>query len=210
MSIGGDIETSNVVSGLAVTRFAVTGADAVGAPLTIPVEIFTILIGDDPTTAADFKSLATATSGKTFSVADASEVVAALIAAIKVPPVVTVGKTESGGNGNDSLTGTPGDDALSGGNGKDTLTGGLGNDLLLGGNGNDIFGLVAGNGTDLIADFKKGNDTLGLIGALSFGSNVSTQLLNGETLIWSNGETLARLTGEFTLTQADFMSLGAV
>jgi len=327
MSIVGDIETSSVASGLAVTRFAVSTVDADDAPVTFPVEIFTILIGNDPTTAADFKSLATATGGKAFNAADASEVVAALIAAIQAPtdgssneaPIaqndtattqqetavnvavltndsdsdsdtlaidsftqgsngtvtlndngtsgdttddflvytpdrqsnltvgfidsfeytvsdgndamatatvtVAVGKIENGGNGNDSLTGTPGDDVLSGGNGKDVLTGmdgndvllggngkdiligGLGNDSLTGGNGDDIFGLTIGDGTDLIADFKKGNDTLGLIGDLTFGSNVSTQILNGETLIWSNGEALARLTGTFTLTGADFMSL---
>ncbi len=138
---------------------------------------------------------------------------------------MAVGKIEDGGNGNDSLTGTPGDDLISGGNGKDVLTGmdgndtllggnakdiligGLGNDILTGGNGNDIFGLSAGDGSDLITDFKKGQDTLGLIGNLAFGSNVSTQILNGETLIWSNGEELARLTGTFALTGADFMSL---
>ncbi len=85
MSIVGDIETSTVASGLAVTRFAVTTVDADDAPVTFPVEIFTVLIGNDPTTDVDFKSLADATGGKAFYATDASEVVKALIAAIQTP-----------------------------------------------------------------------------------------------------------------------------
>lgn len=260
MSIASDIETSSVASGLAVTRFAVTAMDADGAPVTIPVEIFTVLIGNDPTTTADFESLAAATGGKTFNAANASEVVDALIAAIKTPidqtpinktpiaqddtattqqntavnvPVlindsdpdgdalaiksftqgsngmvtlndnstsgdttddflvytpatqldptigfidsfkytlsdgngatstatvtVAVGKIENGGNGNDTLTGTPGNDRLLGGNGKDTLTALAGDDYLDGGNGNDV--LDGGNGKDTLLGMN-GNDTL--------------------------------------------------
>ena len=317
-SIKGDIETSSLTSGLTVTRFAMTAVASDGSPITIPVEIFTVLIGNDPTTTADFTSLASATGGKTFNSADASGVVDALIAAIVTPPIptnkvpiaqndaattqqnkavsinvlsndsdpdgdklaikdfdfvqaskgtvtqsgdsliytpnlqsdptvgfidsfdytlfdgkggistatvsVAVGKTQDGGNGKDILVGTPGDDVLFGGNGNDVLTGGLGNDVLTGGNGDDtLFGglgndtltggngsdlskLALGDGTDLITDFKKGSDTLGLIGMLKFGVNVSTQVLNGETLVLSNGETLARLTGGFVLTGADFTS----
>jgi Ca2+-binding RTX toxin-like protein len=82
MSIVGDIETSSVGSKLAVTRFAVTAVDADGAPVTIPVEIFTILIGNDPTTSTDFQSLASATGGKAFNAANASEIVSALLEAI--------------------------------------------------------------------------------------------------------------------------------
>lgn len=85
MSIASDIETSNVTSGLAVTRFALEATDANSAPVTIAVEIFTVLIGNDPTTSADFESLAAATGGKTFNAANASEVVNALIAAIQTP-----------------------------------------------------------------------------------------------------------------------------
>lgn len=260
MSIASDIETSSVASGLAVTRFAVTTMDADGAPVTIPVEIFTVLIGNDPTATADFESLAAATGGKTFNAANASEVVDALIAAIKAPidktpinktpiaqddtattqqntavnvPVlindsdsdgdalaiksftqgsngmvtlndngtsgdttddflvytpatqsdpsigfidsfkytlwdgnsatstatvtVAVGKIENGGNGNDTLTGTPGNDRLLGGNGKDTLTALAGDDYLDGGNGNDV--LDGGTGNDTLLGMN-GNDTL--------------------------------------------------
>jgi Ca2+-binding RTX toxin-like protein len=85
LSIAGDIETSRLASGLAVTRFTLTAADADSNPIAIPVEIFTILIGNDPKTRADFESLAAATGGKAFSAADASEVVNTLIVAIKAP-----------------------------------------------------------------------------------------------------------------------------
>ena len=88
-SIEGDIETSSLTSGLTVTRFAMTAVGSDGSPITIPVEIFTVLIGNDPTTTADFTSLASATGGKTFNSADASGVVDALIAAIVTPPIPT-------------------------------------------------------------------------------------------------------------------------
>ncbi|BCL39793.1 Ig-like domain-containing protein [Nostoc sp. MS1] len=245
MSITGDIETSSVANGLAVTRFAVTAMDTDGAPVTIPVEIFTVLIGNDPTTTADFESLAAATGGKTFNAANASEVVDVLIAAIKTPinetpiaqddtattqqdtavnvPVlindsdsdgdalaiksftqgsngivtlndngtsadttddflvytpatqsdpsigfidsftytlsdrtgatstaevsVAVGKIENGGNGNDTLIGTPGNDQLLGGNGNDILEGGLGDDSLDAGLDDDTLTDLEGNNT---------------------------------------------------------------
>ena len=62
--------------------------DADGSTTKVPVEIFTILIGNDSTTRADFESLATATGGQAFAAADASEVVDALIKAIETPTVV--------------------------------------------------------------------------------------------------------------------------
>ncbi|WP_017325019.1 VWA domain-containing protein [Synechococcus sp. PCC 7336] len=46
MSIAGDIKTSSLASDLAVTSFAVTATDSDGLPVTIPVEIFTVLIGN--------------------------------------------------------------------------------------------------------------------------------------------------------------------
>ncbi|MDY7003632.1 MAG: VWA domain-containing protein [Cyanobacteriota bacterium] len=82
LSISGDIETTNIADNLAVTRFALQ----TDAPTTTPVEIFTILIGDDPETAADFQSLATATGGQSFNALDASEIVDVIISAIQAPP----------------------------------------------------------------------------------------------------------------------------
>jgi ABC-type Fe3+-hydroxamate transport system substrate-binding protein len=86
LSITSEIETSSVTSDLAVTRFDLTTTDAGGSSVTVPVEIYTVLIGSNQTTRVDFESLATATGGKAFTAANASEVVDALIEAIKVPP----------------------------------------------------------------------------------------------------------------------------
>ena len=88
LSIAGDIRTSRVSDGLAMTTFAIETLDAEGSTTEVPVEIFTVLIGYDSTTRADFESLATSTGGKAFTAANASEVVDALIEAIKTPTVV--------------------------------------------------------------------------------------------------------------------------
>ena len=88
LSIEGDIETSKLSDGLAMTTFALETSDAEGSTTKVPVEIFTILIGNDSTTRADFESLATATGGQAFAAANASEVVDALIKAIETPTVV--------------------------------------------------------------------------------------------------------------------------
>lgn len=82
LSIAGDIETSTVTNGLALTRFALSALDAEDAAVTIPVQIFTIIIGNEPTTVADFTSLATETGGKTFNAADAGEIVSVILDAI--------------------------------------------------------------------------------------------------------------------------------
>jgi VCBS repeat-containing protein len=64
------------------------------------------------------------------------------------------------------MDGGKGDDQLFGGAGNDTLIGGTGNDTLSGGGGADTFVWQAGDsGTDTVADFQLGTDTLDL-GAL--------------------------------------------
>ena len=91
MSIVGDIETSSVTTGLTATRFSVSTVDAEGTEKTFPVQIFTILIGNDPTTAADFNSLATETGGKAFTAADAGEIVPKILEVIdEVTTIVTL------------------------------------------------------------------------------------------------------------------------
>jgi VCBS repeat-containing protein len=68
-----------------------------------------------------------------------------------------------GGVGNDSLYGDAGNDFLLGGLDDDFLFGGLGNDSLVGGSGADTFVWQAGDsGTDVVADFLAGTDTLDL------------------------------------------------
>lgn len=91
MSIVGDIETSSVTTGLTATRFSVSTVDAEGTEETFPVQIFTILIGNDPTTATDFNSLATETGGKAFTAADAGEIVPKILEVIdEVTTIVTL------------------------------------------------------------------------------------------------------------------------
>lgn len=68
------------------------------------------------------------------------------------------GKTITGGDGNDTITGTQFNDAIDGGNGNDTISGGPGDDVIEGGNGNDT--LTGGPGDDLVTDVGDGNDTI--------------------------------------------------
>lgn len=109
-----------------------------------------------------------------------------------------------GGNGDDILYGGAGNDTLTGGNGSDRLYGGSGNDLLTGGNGSDVFVLAAGEGTDVIADFKKGTDVIGLSSGLS-----ADQLSFSGNNILFDSEVLATLTGvdTSTLNASNFISV---
>ncbi len=84
-SIASDIETTNLATGLTVTRFEAETTDADGATVKFPVEIFTVLIGSDSTTREDFASLADATGGQSFNAANALELVDKLIEAINEP-----------------------------------------------------------------------------------------------------------------------------
>jgi Pentapeptide repeats (8 copies)/RTX calcium-binding nonapeptide repeat (4 copies) len=68
------------------------------------------------------------------------------------------GKTITGGDGNDTITGTQFGDSIDGGNGNDTISGGPGDDVIEGGNGNDT--LTGGPGNDLVTDVGDGNDTI--------------------------------------------------
>ncbi|MEO1690741.1 MAG: calcium-binding protein [Cyanobacteria bacterium J06631_6] len=102
-----------------------------------------------------------------------------------------------GGAGNDTLLGLDGADSLFGGNGNDFIDGGLGNDSVRGDDGDDIFVLAAGNGTDFIVDFNRGNNLIGLSEGISFadlsfsGNNI---ILGNETLATLNGFNAANLT----------------
>ena len=74
-----------------------------------------------------------------------------------------------GGGGNDLLSGASGDDRLLGGGGDDTLEGQAGENRLVGGGGADEFRFT--DGTDEVADFVAGTDTL----VFSDGTSLSTQ-----------------------------------
>lgn len=70
----------------------------------------------------------------------------------------TEGAVISAGNGNDRIIGGQDDDVLLGGAGDDVIAGGGGNDVMEGGAGRDRF--IVGDGNDVIADFRQGEDGL--------------------------------------------------
>jgi len=79
---------------------------------------------------------------------------------------IAIGRTQTGGTGNDTINGTPGNDNFSGGNGQDRLNGLAGNDRLNGGKGNDRLNggadddtLLGGAGKDTLLG-GTGLDTL--------------------------------------------------
>jgi len=76
---------------------------------------------------------------------------------VTVTDVLEVGQVISGGNGNDTLTGTPGNDTISGGNGNDVINAGDGNDNVTGGNGSDTIN--GGRGNDILHG-NNGDDTI--------------------------------------------------
>jgi hypothetical protein len=108
-----------------------------------------------------------------------------------------------GGEGNDILLGGEGDDILDGGIGDDSLNGGIGNDslygcegndtlngeegdnFLVGGAGNDWFIIGKPNSSNIIANFTKGEDFIGLSG-LSF---------NQLDFVQENANTLIKVKG---------------
>ena len=121
-----------------------------------------------------------------------------------------------GGDGNDVLFGDADNDKLDGGNGNDILNGGagddflsgdVGDDTLIGGSGNDVFLLNQSFGSDIITDFRQGEDLIGLNSGLSF-DQLSISSSNNETLITvtDTNQLLAKLNGVTPgiLTASDF------
>lgn len=118
-----------------------------------------------------------------------------------------------GGKGDDSIRGGKDEDVLVGGEGNDTLIGDLGIDALAGSAGSDLFGLRIDNattdryGVDVILDFEKASDRIGLIGGLTE-ADIILQSFNEpiQALLTKQGisdnPAQARLTA-FFLTGAD-------
>ncbi len=85
-----------------------------------------------------------------------------------------------GGQGTDLISGGQGSDHLYGYSGKDVLDGGTGQDFLYGGSGNDTFvyhqAADAGMGTmsDVIGDFKSGEDKINLHAFMAGGHFIGT------------------------------------
>lgn len=188
MSIAGDVDTSSVSDGLALTRFRMVAAEANGSSFTYPVEIFTVLIGNDLTTRNDFSSLASATGGKTFTAANASEVVQALIAAIKTPPTDNLNNIITGDELDNILDGGAGNDTISGLGGNDTLIGGTGIDTMIGGTGNDTY-FVDESGDVVTEDSTVATeiDTVKSTITYSLGANVENLTLIGTAAINGTG-----------------------
>ncbi|MDY6940705.1 MAG: SGNH/GDSL hydrolase family protein [Cyanobacteriota bacterium] len=112
-----------------------------------------------------------------------------------------------GGTGDDKLWGEAGDDLLDGGDGDDFLRGWAGDDTLVGGADADTFVVEALPGTDTIADFASGEDTIELKGGLTF-ADLSVASDGTNTTIALAGDILAILEGVDTvLTSADFVTV---
>ncbi|MGB3557991.1 MAG: Ig-like domain-containing protein, partial [Geitlerinemataceae cyanobacterium] len=107
------------------------------------------------------------------------------------------GDVLDGCSGSDTLFGGQGDDTLFGGQGNDYVDGNLGNNLVFGGAGGDRFVLSVGDGTDSIADFVAGEDTLLLTGGLTIERIAIVPLTNatGISLVDAPGTFLAVLLG---------------
>jgi hypothetical protein len=76
-----------------------------------------------------------------------------------------------------TITGTSGKDTLKGTSGADVITGGRGNDTLTGNAGADRFSFRAGDGQDVITDFKLGEDQLVFQG--TYGPWLQHKTING-------------------------------
>jgi len=91
----------------------------------------------------------------------------------------------TGGNFDDTITGSSGANQLAGRGGNDTLAGGAGNDVLDGGSGNDTYVFGRGDGKDTIRD-GSGSDTV------QFGAGISAEQVHmrhsGADLIVSVGD----------------------
>lgn len=113
-----------------------------------------------------------------------------------------------GGVGNDKIYGEDGRDRLLGNNGNDLLWGGKDNDELTGGQGRDTFVLAAGEGSDTVLDFNRGQDKIGLAGTLAFNQLAIAQGTGG-AIIKFGVEVLAQINGinASSLTANQFVSV---
>ncbi|HEY9656905.1 MAG TPA: hypothetical protein V6C65_00470 [Allocoleopsis sp.] len=117
----------------------------------------------------------------------------------------------TGSTGNDILIGGTGNDRIFGNSGDDLLDGGKGSDLAAGGAGADTFVLARGNGSDIIQDFRNGQDFIGLKADLSVGDLQFIQRGNS-TIIQAGQEKLATLQGvrASALDLSDFKSISTL
>ncbi|MGB7891373.1 MAG: calcium-binding protein, partial [Microcoleus sp.] len=130
-----------------------------------------------------------------------------------------------GNEGSDTINGDAGDDTILGGKDSDSLVGGAGDDVLigdegsdtlLGGSGRDLFVLTPAQGSDVISDFRKGEDLLSLAGGLTFTQLSISQGTDGQEAspttfirISNSGELLAVLNGvqASAIAPSDFVQI---
>ncbi len=124
--------------------------------------------------------------------------------------------TINGDAGNDTILGGKDSDSLVGGAGDDVLIGDEGSDTILGGSGGDLFVLTAAQGSDVISDFRKGEDLLSLGGGLTFTQLSISQGTEGREAspttfirISNSGELLAVLNGvqASAIAPSDFVQI---
>ena len=95
----------------------------------------------------------------------------------------------SGRRGDDVLDGGRSDDVLRGAAGRDTLTGGADDDALFGGRGADAFVFAGDFGTDTLADWEKGIDSIDLrLARTSFEALGSRQGGDDAVIVMAGGE----------------------
>lgn len=110
-----------------------------------------------------------------------------------------------GGSGIDTLNGGNGRDILNGGGGNDRLEGGSGNDLLRGHAGADVFVFGPNSGTDRIAGFAQGSDTIEISGHVGGFAALTISTQGSRLIVEHDGGTILLLNeAGTTLTAADF------
>ena len=93
---------------------------------------------------------------------------------------------------------------LAGGGGKDLLAGGGGRDLLNGGGGRDTFHFQRGSGTDVIEDWRDGQDVIDINGA-GFGDMTIIQHDVDVLIRFLNVQITVREADADLFTKADFI-----
>ena len=163
--VGGTLTINGGSAGFNVLEiFGTEGADTVGSVATSQVTVN----GSAVTLGSNLDRLDVLTLGGADTV-DLSNITTG------IPTVITAG------DGDDTVTGTPGVDLIKGGLGNDTLSGGAGADTLFGGQGDDT--LSGGAGVDILSG-EQGDDTL-------TGGTGNDTLLGGDnsdSIIWADGD----------------------
>jgi Ca2+-binding RTX toxin-like protein len=113
----------------------------------------------------------------------------------------------AGGAGDDMLIGGSGNDRLFGGDGDDDLGGDAGDDVLTGGGGCDIFSFnlvtTPAAGRDVVADFRRGEDLIWVIGDMADWTRLDT---NGDWLLTDEDQHVTVAAGNLTLDLAALSS----